>query len=173
MIVLAASARKTMGLISGPAITARQPEKRAKTSAPIIVVIVCVPTPSGTARMSSSCWPKIISEKTTQKTNITSPQMRPEVTEATADWRDMPRSARSALRHTLTSDNRAIVTGRRRRYMSPACSFLVSGSMGSGALSGATLGRSRETRRDPTTAIAMNFCAQASSCKNLDDGTQG
>ena len=60
-----------------------------------------------------------------------------------------------------------------RRYMSPACSFLVSGSMGSGALSGATLGRSRETRRDPTTAIAMNFCAQASSSKNLDDGTQG
>ena len=48
MIVLAASARKTMGLMSGPAMTARQPEKRAKTSAPIIVVIVCVPTPSGT-----------------------------------------------------------------------------------------------------------------------------
>ena len=91
-------------------------------------LLVCVPTPSGTARISSSCWPKIISEKTTQKTNMTSPQMRPEVTEATADWRDMPRSARIASRHTSTSAAQAAVTGWRRRYVRPACRFLVSGS---------------------------------------------
>ena len=121
-IVFAASARKTTGLISGPAITARQPEKRAKTSAPIIVVIVCVPTPSGTADRSTAFWPKIISLKTQQKTKIISPQISPEVTEAITAWRVMPRRSRSASRHTSTSAASEEKRGRRGcRKERPAC----------------------------------------------------
>ena len=112
-MVLAASARKTTGLMSGPATTARQPEKRANASAPIIVVIVCVPTPSGTALASSGFCPKIISLKTQQKTKIISPQISPEVTEAITAWRVMPRRSRSASRHTSTSAASEEKRGRR------------------------------------------------------------
>ena len=121
-MVLAASARKTTGLMSGPATTARQPEKRANASAPIIVVIVCVPTPSGTALASSGFCPKIISLKTQQKTKIISPQISPEVTEAITAWRVIPRRWCSASRHTSTSAASEEKRGRRGcRKERPAC----------------------------------------------------
>ena len=62
-MVAAASAMKTVGLMSGPARMAREPLPYAKSKQPISVVIVFIETPSGTASSSvlSSLLPKIIS----------------------------------------------------------------------------------------------------------------
>mmetsp|Transcript_2660 Transcript_2660/g.5560 ORF Transcript_2660/g.5560 Transcript_2660/m.5560 type:complete len:252 (+) Transcript_2660:4811-5566(+) len=74
-MAVAASARKTTGLISGPAMTALQLLPLAKKRAPTMMVSVCWPMPRGTALGKS--LPKIISAKTQAKTNISRPQISP------------------------------------------------------------------------------------------------
>ena len=62
----AASATKTAGLMSGPAMTAFTPDSRAKTRLPTSVDTVCMPTPSGSAGSSNAERWNIIDEDTAE-----------------------------------------------------------------------------------------------------------
>ena len=56
------------GSRSGPAKTARKPEKMVKMTPPTSTDSVCWPTPSATAFLSTAFCPKIVWLKTQQKT---------------------------------------------------------------------------------------------------------